>query len=153
MDERSVVADRLRRKRQEISGLEDKLRAAKIYVQALEDVMKVLGGPSEAPRPDSVLKAGSAVSVARDAILQAGAALHIGDLILAVGREDTREARASVGGALAAYVRRGEIFTRPAPNTFGLIELGHANEASAPDEPPPGFGDETPTEPEEDEPF
>jgi hypothetical protein len=32
---------------------------------------------------------------------------------------------------LAAYVRRGEIFTRPSPNTFGLLELGHDNEADA----------------------
>lgn len=38
-------------------------------------------------------------------------------------------------------MRRGEIFSRPAPNTFGLLELGHSGSAESDDvQPPPGFG-------------
>ena len=48
--------------------------------------------------------------------------------------------------SLAAYVRKGEIFTRSGPNTFGLIELGHVNEnkANPEHEPPAGFGEDEP---------
>lgn len=142
MDERSIIAERLRKKLNEIRSLEDKLRSAKIYVQALQDVMKALGGesPPTDGRDENVLRAGSAVSLARDAILAAKRPVHIGDLLVAIGREDTRGARASLGGALAAYVRRGEIFTRPAPNTFGLSELGHEEQSVQAVKPPPGFG-------------
>jgi hypothetical protein len=67
--------------------------------------------------------------------------MHLTDILLAMGQEASRANSASLGSSLAAYVRRGEIFTRPAPNTFGLVELGHTDEAEAPVlEPPAGFG-------------
>jgi hypothetical protein len=72
-------------------------------------------------------------------ILSRGRPVHIDDLLQALGRDNTREAKASLGSSLAAYVRREEIFTRPAPNTFGLIELGHQNRPKS-TEPPEGFG-------------
>ena len=87
------------------------------------------------------LRAGSGVAKARELILQAGHPVHVVDLLKALEREPTREARASLSGSLAAYVRRGEIFSRPSPNTFGLLELGHGNDT--PDEEPPAdFGEE-----------
>jgi hypothetical protein len=138
MDEKSVVADRLRKKLIEVQSLEEKLRTAKVYVQALQDVMKALGGEPEEGRPQRAPKAGSGVSQARDAILKAGRPVHISDLLAAMGKEETREGRASLTSSLAAYVRRGEIFTRPAPNTFGLVELGH--DSIADEEPPEDFG-------------
>jgi hypothetical protein len=64
------------------------------------------------------------------------------DLLSALGIGITKEARASLGGSLSAYVRRGEIFNRPSPNTFGLIEMGHSTQSTVtlPDEPPDDFG-------------
>lgn len=140
MDERTIVADRLRKKMQEVQSLEDRLRTARIYVQALQDVMKALGGQPDEPRSEKVLRAGSAVSQAHDVILKARKPVHIADLIEALGREDSREARASLNSSLAAYVRRGEIFTRPAPNTYGLVELGHDEVAGTEPGPPDDFG-------------
>jgi hypothetical protein len=146
MDERAIVADRLQRKLQELHALEEKLRSAKIYVQALQDVMKALGGPLDDARVDTVLKSGSAVSQAREVILEAGKPVHISDLMRSLGREDSRESRASLASALAAYVRRGDIFTRPAPNTFGLAELGHDEVQPSRAAPPTGFGKDLPDE-------
>lgn len=140
MDERAIVAERLRKKTQEIHSLEEKLRTARIYVQALQDVMKALGSPQEEPRGESVLRSGSAVSQARDVILKAAQPVHISDLLGALGREDTRDVRASLTSSLAAYVRRGEVFTRPAPNTYGLVELGHVGVEDEEPTPPAGFG-------------
>lgn len=142
MDERSVVAERLRKKMQEVQSLEEKLRTARIYVQALQDVMKAMGATPTAPetKPERSLRAGSGVSQARDVILKAGKPVHISDLLSGIGKEDTRDGRASLTSSLAAYVRRGEIFTRPAPNTYGLVELGHESIVEPEPEPPEDFG-------------
>ena len=144
MSERDKVAEKLRKKELEVHSLEDKLRAAKVYVQALQDVLKMLSDGGErldALSTDVALRPGSAVDQAREIILQRGTPVHVSDLLAALGREPSRDSRASLTSSLAAYVRRGEIFTRPAPNTFGLVELGHngsRNDANV--EPPPGFG-------------
>ena len=54
----------------------------------------------------------------------------------------TPAAKSSLAGSLAAYVRQNEIFTRVAPNTYGLSELGHdvLELTGEMEEPPEGFG-------------
>ncbi|MHB1102348.1 MAG: hypothetical protein ACYC0C_06135 [Devosia sp.] len=141
MSERDKIEDRLRKKHSEILALEDKLRSARIYVQALQDILKLLDTEDPASGgTDPVLRDGSAVALAKQAITGRGRAMHIDDLLSALGKKPTRSAKASLTSSLAAYVRRGEIFTRPAPNTFGLIELGHEDVPETPVEPPSGFG-------------
>jgi septal ring factor EnvC (AmiA/AmiB activator) len=135
MTERARIADRLKRKEQEIQSFEEKIRSARIYVQALRDVLKMLD-----PGSETVLRAGSAVTQARDVIMRAKMPVHINDILEQLGKEVTREGRASLTSSLAAYVRRGDIFTRTAPNTFGLIELGHEPTEDEPLKPPAGFG-------------
>jgi hypothetical protein len=142
MSERRRIEDRIRKKEQEIQGLEEEIKAARIYVQALQDVLRMF--PRDQRETDSsptTLRAGSGVAQAREAILREGKPLHISVLLQKVGKEPTREARISLSGSLAAYVRKGEMFSRPAPNTFGLIELGHASDPLAND-PPENFGSE-----------
>ncbi|MBI5128580.1 MAG: hypothetical protein HZA66_04000 [Rhodopseudomonas palustris] len=143
MDERKVILERLRKKEQEIQSLEERLRSAKVYVQALQDVLKATEkSPPSHTVTEATLKPGSAVARVRDQILAAKIPIHINMLIEGLGRDVTKASRASLVSSLAAYVRKGEIFTRPAPNTFGLLELGHTEEntmSSAP-QPPEGFG-------------
>jgi len=62
--------------------------------------------------------------------------MHITELLEAIGKPGDRMNRSALGGSIAAYVRKGEIFTRPAPNTFGLLELGNSVEL------PLNFGEE-----------
>jgi hypothetical protein len=148
MDERRKIEDKLRKKEQEVQGLEERLKTARVYVQALQDVLKLLAASTTPPGTSvSALKAGSTVAQARDVILERGEPVHITALLDAMGKDASRENRASLVSSLAAYVRRGEIFTRPAPNTFGLVELGHVEEEQ-PDEqePPPTFGRASPME-------
>jgi hypothetical protein len=150
MDQRHKIEERLQRKEAEIQALEEKVKAARVYVQALRDVLRMLepgAGEKDESQPaatsgaDIVLRSGSAVAQAREIILARGIPVHIGELLVAQGREVTRESRASLTSSLSAYVRRGEIFTRPAPNTFGLIELGHIGSGELDlSEPPHGFG-------------
>jgi hypothetical protein len=146
MNERRKIEERLRTKEDEIRELETRIRDAQVYVQALRDVLRILSrGPETniragAPRP------GSGMAKVREFILEKGRPGHVSELLEALGRPATRQARASLSGSLAAYVRKGEIFTRPNPNTFGLLELGHDNEADASpeNEPPAGFGEDEP---------
>lgn len=141
MDERKAIHEKLKKKEQEIQMLEEKLRSARIYVQALQDVLKLVHPDSPPDTGESAMKSGSAVAKAREIILQRGKPIHINDLIEAMGKQVTRESRASLTSSIAAYVRRGDIFTRPAPNTFGLVELGHtASSDQAAPQPPQGFG-------------
>lgn len=118
------------------------LHASLIYdclpIAALRDVLKV----DEAEEPK--LKAGSSVAKARETILARGEPVRLDDILISIGKDASQGNRASLASSLAAYVRRNEIFCRTAPNTFGLIELGHqtldSEEEDTPDEPPAGFG-------------
>ena len=147
MDDRQKIVERLRKKELEVQALEERVRTARTYVQALQDILKLLDGDSSkasvppAVPGEAVLRSGSAVARARQAILDRARPVHISALLDALGREKSRESAASLASSLAAYVRRGEIFTRPAPNTFGLVELGHTSSAGTDDDNlPPGFG-------------
>jgi hypothetical protein len=141
MSERKLIEDRLRKKEQEVRSYEEKIREAKIYVQALRDILKMMDRAVEVEiSPDTTLKPGSMIAQAREAIIKRGAPIHLDDLLDALGKEITRESKASLAGSIAAYVRRNEIFTRPAPSTFGLIELGHETAEDEADEPPASFG-------------
>ena len=143
MNERKRIEDRLLKKEQEIQELEEKIRDARVYMGALQDVLKLL--PKEAEIV--TLRPGSSMAKAREVILQAGKPVHINTILEALGKDTTREARASLTSSLASYVRRGEIFTRSAPNTYGLAELGHAQDELSSIEPPSGFGQTVPSPP------
>jgi hypothetical protein len=142
MIDRAQVEARLRKKQSEAAALEAKLLTLKAYIAALTDILKIDGaelGPQ--PSAEAKLRSGSAMAQARDIILARGQPVHIDDLLRAMGKEVTRDSKASLAGSLAAYVRKEEIFSRPAPNTYGLIELGHSNSDDE-EEPeiPPTFG-------------
>jgi hypothetical protein len=148
MDDRGKIEERLRKKESEIQGLEERLRTARVYVQALQDVLKLLGGVESPPDPHAsasirapTLRSGSAVDQARQVILKKREPVHINSLLEGMGKDAGPESRMSLASSLAAYVRRGEIFSRPAPNTFGLLELGHSGTEGGDDlQPPSGFG-------------
>jgi hypothetical protein len=145
LSERKRIEDRLRKKQAEIASLEEKTKAAKVYINALQDVLKMLGRDADdVEEPEAKLRAGSSVAQARESILAKGEPMHLDDLLGSMGKDVNSSNKASLGGSLAAYVRDNDIFCRTAPNTFGLIELGHqsSEEEEAEEEPPAGFGRE-----------
>ena len=54
--------------------------------------------------------------------------MRIEALLEAAGKEPTKANRVSLVGSLGGYVRKGKIFTRPAPSVFGLVELEEKSE-------------------------
>lgn len=144
MAQRPTIDDRIAKKTAEIQELEMKIREAKAYLQALNDVAKTISrDESVGAEQETSLRPGSSVAEAREAILKAGKPLHISDILKASGKEMTSKSRAALAGSISAYVRRGEIFTRPRPNTFGLTELSSPSPSSpeqSPSRPPATFG-------------
>ncbi len=139
--ERKKIEERLLSKEQEIASLEEKIKAARVYIQALRDVLTLPAVEDGDGSSGTALRSGSAVAEARQVILDRRTPLHVNEILDALGKGATRQAKASLTSSIAAYVRRGEIFTRTAPNTFGLFELGHET-ADSDDvrEPPADFG-------------
>lgn len=154
MMSRRKIEEKIVKKQQEIQELDLQMREARAYIQALQDVAKMLPKDGDGLRETSdvsqvsadSMRAGSYVSDARTAILAAGKPLHVVHILKASGRPNDRKNRIGMAGSLSAYVRRNEIFTRPKPNTFGLIELGGSKgdspqpASSANTGPPEDFG-------------
>ena len=137
---RDELQKKIEKKQLEIRELEKQLAGANAYIEAIQDSLKLLPKEPAAGKagPGQTLRPGSGVAKAREAILKAGKPLHITDLLKALGRPVDKNNRVSLSGSLSGYVKRGEIFTRPAPNTFGLAELNHVDMPA--DEPPANFG-------------
>jgi hypothetical protein len=162
MSLRSEIEKKIDKKQAEIERLEGEVRnlkgmisAAQSYVEALEDTLQLI------PKDDAdgaivqpTLRPGTAIHKAQEAILAAGKPLHVDELLKAIGKPIDADSRGAMSGSLSSYVRKGQIFTRPAPNTFGLV-YSRALPRVAQNGPPPGFGKDTPTSeaqaPDEDE--
>lgn len=145
---REELQKRIAKKEQEIKDLELRIRDCSAYVLGLQDTLKLL--PKEPSiTPELSLRPGSEVAKAREILKAAGKPLHISALLEALNRPVDGKNRAALSGSLAAYVRKGEIFTRPAPNTYGLVEMEQQVGEKPEEEPPPSFGQDVEPEPEE----
>jgi len=115
------------RKMQEIADLEQQIALARSYLQALQDSMKALpretANQANGDDATSDLRPGTLLARTRDAIQKHGKPMHITEILQVLGVENTKNARVSLVGSLGAYVRKGQVFSRPGPNIFGLIGM------------------------------
>lgn len=135
MSLRQRFEERIRRKEMEIRELEAQVREAKAYIQALQDSIKII--PKGESSEEIKLKPGSTNAKVYEFLKKEGKPMHVGKILEGVGKPNNKDTRVSLSGALGLYVRKKEIFTRPAPNTFGLTEI---EGPAALDEPPDDFG-------------
>jgi hypothetical protein len=142
MQAREQVQKLLDRKQEEIRDLELQVEKAKAYIQALQDSMRFL--PRDSSQGDASLRPGTALSKARDILRSTGKPMHITEILKALNEPVDKKHRLSLSGSLSAYVRNSQIFTRPAPNTFGLIEMNKSANGSESGEIelPEDFGDD-----------
>lgn len=131
MGYREQLERKIESKRKEISALRNDLQQAETYVAAWEEALKMLprevpGAPLQAGASQlPPLRPGTAIAHAREAIITKNMPMHIADLVLAIGKENTKPNRLALAGTLASYSKEGRLFVRTDPNTFGLLELGH----------------------------
>ncbi len=112
-----------------------------IYLQAIQDSIKALPREIGAANNEPFdLRPNTAVSKARDVLREHGKPMYLVDILKAMGRSTEKKERLSLGGSLSGYVRDNQIFTRPAPNTFGLIEFLNAKDKEQTDSFPDTFG-------------
>lgn len=137
---REELQKRIDKKQQEIQEFRLKIRECEAYIQGLQETIKLL--PKDiAGAPDVVLRPGTLLAKTRDVIKQAGKSLYINEILKSIGRPADKNNRVALSGSLSVYVKRGQIFTRPAPNTFGLLELSpNGKEPKLETEPPETFG-------------
>lgn len=132
------------KKQQEIDNLELQLREANAYIQALQDSMKLL--PREGNNTAEMgynLRPDSTLAKARDIIRATGKPMPIGDILKAIGASPDKKNRVSLAGTLSSYTKKGRIFTKTAPNTFGLLEFGASQAIAGEDDLPEDFGSMT----------
>jgi hypothetical protein len=132
------------KKQQEIRGLEMQLREASAYIQALQDSMKLLprDGVDATSESEHTLREGSSLAKTRDLLKHSGVPMPINEILKLLGQPLDKKHRISLAGTLSGYAKKGRVFTKTAPNTFGLVEFG-ANEPAAEDELPAEFGSMT----------
>jgi hypothetical protein len=119
------------RKNQEIKDLEMQTEKARTYIQALQDSMRFLPKDASASDVEQVLRPGTALAKTQEILRQTAKPMHITDILKALGKPADKKNRLSLSGSLSTYVRNKQIFNRPAPNTFGLIEM--SKQAGLPD--------------------
>jgi len=136
------IEKKIKQKEEDIRHLQESVRhlqseviKAQAYVEAMRESLRLISKSSATDAVDTV-RPGSLVDKARTAIRKAGQPLHVEKILPQIGKDLSKENKVSLSGSLAFYVRKGIIFTRPAPNTFGLVEF----EKPQGDGPPDGFG-------------
>ena len=134
---RKKIEEKMEKKREEIALLEKQVGEAKSYLLALQDALKMMPKAGEAESAAQSLRPGTDVSKAYEILKASGKQLHVNEIVKRMGKEVSKENRISVSGSLSGYARRNCIFTRPAPNTFGLVEFESNNKS---EEPPEDFG-------------
>lgn len=125
----------LERKQQEIHNLEMQLEKAKTYAQAIQDSMRLLPKNPSAREDEQTLRPGTALAKTREILKVAGKPMHITEILKALNQPIDKKHRLSLSGSLSTYVRKSQIFNRPAPNTFGLIETNSIPEEGGADLP------------------
>jgi hypothetical protein len=142
---RKEFEKRMEKKREEIASLEKQLSEAKSYLLALQDSMKLVCRVGDNDNAEAALRPGTDLDKAREFLRKSGKAMHVSKIIEGTGKELSKANRVSLSGSLGNYVRKGLIFTRPAPNTFGLVEFEENDgtaDVDAPADPPDGFGED-----------
>lgn len=130
MSLRTDFLRRIQKKQTEIAEMERefaaKVQGEKRYLQAMYDALKLLpkdGAEADSGRP-AMLRKGSGTAKAYDALKRYGKPMHVTGIAEAIGKKATRQNTQGLASSMRAYVLKGEIFTKPAPNTYGLVEWG-----------------------------
>ena len=156
------MADKIQRqiskKQEEISALEGELAKLRSHITEAHGVITGLEAalqlipkePSESDFQQDVasIRSGSDVERAYEFLCARGESTRIEVIVEGIGKENTKKTRQALAGQLSYNYREGRIFTRPAPNTFGLLQWPDS-EVSANDntkstnelELPNGFGE------------
>jgi hypothetical protein len=133
MNVQKEIERKCKLKEEQLRDLEQQITQVKAQLETYREVLKVIGKSSDSSASDA-LRPGSLVDMARNAIREFGKPMHVDKLLIAIGKEPSKKNKVSLSGSMAHYVRQGIIFTRPAPNTFGLRDFDESETVEIPEE-------------------
>ncbi len=120
------IEKRILKNKKEIIVFEKEIAAREGSIQTLKDVLKLLTKDNNNEGDAFKLREGSVMHKTSLLLKESGKPLHITKIMDKIGTENTVKNKNSISTSLANYARRGVIFTKPNPNTYGLIEFNQA---------------------------
>jgi len=140
MDKKARELGDLKERRNHIHSslreVDTQIREVKAALAAYEEIFRLAPEDAEGDTAERAMRPGSMVALAREALLKNGKPMHVGKLLEAIGKEDTHDQKVSLSSSLAAYVRKGQVFTRPEANTFGLLQWQQQLKTETPEDHP-----------------
>lgn len=122
---KSQLEQKIDQKTQQINELRIEIAAAEEYIKATREALRLMAKDmGKIGNPGKSLRNGSMMDRTYKLLKKHGKQMHIKEVMDGIGEDNSAAARGRHAGAISQYVRRGEIFTRPLPNTFGLVEWG-----------------------------
>ncbi len=141
MSIRSELEKRIEKEKQKVSELREQLNKAESFMQGLQEALKMLPRDVDSiSDAKGLLRPGSDMQKVQELLRKTKTPMYIVDILKGIGKPNTKENRASVGGSLNRYSRNEEIFKRVGPNQFSLLELDVENNHE--DDLPSDFGKE-----------
>lgn len=129
MSTRTDLEKRIERERQRLVELKSQAEKVESFMLGLQEALKMIpkDGEKETRRvgrakTTATFRSGSDVEKAYNLLSEKDIAMHISQILIGIGKQDTKANRMSLSSSLSRYVRNGEIFKRPAPNSFALKE-------------------------------
>lgn len=133
------IERRIRLKQDEVQRLRESLSKAESYIEAMSESLRLIRR-TESVNTENGLRPGSMIYKSREILQKEGKPLYIGEILTKLGKQPTKQNRVSLSGSLGSYVRDNHIFTRPAPNTFGLVEFSDKPDVDDAIDVPDDFG-------------
>ncbi len=131
------IERKIKQKEEEVRNLREKLIQAEAYLDAMQESLRLIQRTTS-DHGSGGIRLNSMIDKARKILRREGKAMHVADILQSMGKEASQRNKVSLSGSLGNYVRQKFVFTRPDPNTFGLIEFGEVGVTE--DGVPEGFG-------------
>jgi len=129
MSVRTDIEKRIEKERQRVTELQNQVEKSESFIQGMQEALKMLPKESEKDtrrmsktKTTTTFRTGSDVEKAYSLLRETGKPMHISEILVGIGKEDTKANRMSLSSSLSRYVRNDELFKRPAPNSFALKE-------------------------------
>jgi hypothetical protein len=130
---RRKFEDKIKKERQQLDEQKALLAEAMARLSGYKDAIKLMEKDAEEPS-EPELRPGSELFKIREAVRMMGIPLTLAQMLEVLGEQDNPSKRNSVRGSIGRYARDNKIFVQTAPNTFGLLELGHKPASEPPGE-------------------
>jgi len=125
---RRKVEDKISRKSKEIQELieektiiDNKIMTLSAEQKGMEDILKMLP-TDEKDEKCRTIRPTSQAGKAQKFLKKQIEPVHISKILIGIKVANSNKNRGALASTLRAYANRGEVFTLPAPNTFGLVE-------------------------------